>query len=176
MRREIRNTSERNSFTRMCIGEAMISLLEGTTLEKLTVSEIARKAGISRMTYYHYYATKTAALQDYLGEMISRYLQENKTHHAQERFREYEHILFSLQFFDQYAQFFLTMNKAGLHSILIDAVNRFMVEHIPQRDPNAKYELFYYAGALLNTFLKWEEEGKRISAEELARIICRYKK
>lgn len=169
-----KNASERNCFTRMCIGEAIVSLLQGETLEKITVSEIAKKAGISRMTYYHYYDSKTAALEDYLGELIARYLEENRANHAEEPFHEYEHVLFSLQFFDQYAPFFLTMNRAGLYSIMIEAVNSFMVEQIPKPYPNAEYELFYYAGALLNSFIRWEEEGKKISAQELARIVCRF--
>ena len=35
------------------------------------------------------------------------------------------------------------------------------------------YELYAYAGGLLNSFLKWEENGKRESARNVAEMIYR---
>ena len=35
------------------------------------------------------------------------------------------------------------------------------------------YELYAYAGGLLNSFLKWEENGKRESAHSVALMIYR---
>ena len=58
MFRKIKNTSKRSQFTRMCIGEAIVSLIQTKEYEKITVSDIAKKAGVSRMTYYHYYDSK----------------------------------------------------------------------------------------------------------------------
>lgn len=65
------------------------------------------------------------------------------------------------------------MKEAGLYSIMIEAINRFMEEQIPQTYPHSEYGLFYYAGALLNIFIKWEADNHRLSAEEAAQIICR---
>ena len=167
-------SSEKSKFTRMCIGEALLSLMQDTPPDKITISDIAQKAGLSRMTYYRYYTSKTDALQDYLEEMIADYLLAQQNRPPQERFHDYTHILFSLEFFDRHAGFFLTMKRAGLYSIMIDAINRFMEKQLPPRYPNSEYELFYYAGALLNIFIKWEEDGKRLTAEEVAAIICQF--
>lgn len=171
---KIRNASKRNQFTRMCIGEAIVQLMQNKELEKIKVLEIAWKAGISRMTYYHYYDSKIAALQDYLNEVITLYLEEHRKRYTQESFHQYSHILFSLEFFDKYALFFTTMAKAGFYSIMIDAINKFMKEHIPSSYTNSDYELFYYAGGLLNIFIKWEEDGKKVSAEDISKNIYRF--
>ena len=40
--------------------------------------------------------------------------------------------------------------------------------------PRSVYRLYYYSGALLNTFLKWEENGKQESTEEIAEIIASF--
>lgn len=158
----------------MCIGEAIVSLMQDKPLEKITVGNIAKRAGISRMTYYRYYGSQAEALEDYLEEMICEYLRENRKRPPRETFNSYSHILFSLEFFDQYAEFFLTMARAGLYSIMIQAINRFMMEQIPTRYPNSEYTLVYYAGALLNIFIKWEEDGRRVGAGELAEIISKF--
>ncbi len=84
---------------------------------------------------------------------------------------QYEHILYSLEFFDRYAAFFLILYKKNLYSIMINGVNQFMEEHIQTRKKLSVYELYSYAGGLLNTFLKWEAGGKKESAEEIARGI-----
>lgn len=168
------NKTKRNRFTRMCIGEAIIDLMKTMEYDKIKVLDIAKRSGISRMTFYHYYESKLAALTDYLNEIILHYLRESRKTPNVGKFQEYEHILFSLNFYDQYANYFLVMKGAGLYSVLINGINEFMTARFSSRFKNSIYGLYYYAGALLNTFLKWEEGGKREPAEEIAKIICRY--
>lgn len=67
--------TKRNRFTRMCIGEAVLALMEGIEFEKIKISDVVKKAGISRMTFYHYYYSNAEALKDYLDEIIMEYLQ-----------------------------------------------------------------------------------------------------
>lgn len=170
----IQNKTKRNRFTRMCIGEAVIDLMKNTDYEKVKISDIARRSGISRMTFYHYYDSKLAALTDYLNEIILHYLRESRKNPDAGRFQEYKHILFSLNFFDQYADYFLVMKQAGLYSVLINGINEFMTSRFTSGFKSSLYGLYYYAGALLNTFLKWEEDGKQEPADKIADIICRY--
>lgn len=168
------NKTKRNRFTRMCIGQAIIDLMKTTEYKKIKVLDIAKRSGISRMTFYHYYDSKLTALTDYLNEIILHYLRESRKVKNIGKFQEYEHILFSLNFFDQYTEFFMVLKDAGLYSVLINGINEFMTAHFASQFKNSIYGLYYYAGALLNTFLKWEEGGKREPAEEIAQIICRY--
>ena len=73
---DVNKKTQRNRFTRMCIGEAIVELMKRDSLDKITVSQIAKKAGISRMTYYHYYDSKVNAIEDYLREIIIQYLEK----------------------------------------------------------------------------------------------------
>ncbi len=50
-----RKTSE---FLRTCIFEALMLLLDQKKYEDITISELAEKAGVSRMTYYRTYENK----------------------------------------------------------------------------------------------------------------------
>ena len=123
------NKTERNRFTRMCIGEAFISLMQQKEYKSIKISDIVERAGISRMTYYNYYHSKTDILEDYLQELVSDYIRSaNEEEHKNKigGFQDYEHILHALNFFDQYANFFLTLIHAGLYSVIIDAVDLFM--------------------------------------------------
>lgn len=166
--------TERSRFTRMCIGESIIELMSANGLDGLSVSAIAKKAGVSRMTFYYYYTDITDALTDYMKEIIASYLEARKNTPGLGNFQKYSHLVFSLKFFDQYENFFLTMSKNHLHSILMDGINAFMISYLPKEESQSLYDIYFYAGGLLNTFLKWEENGKKETAEDVAKIISRH--
>lgn len=163
----------KTKFMRMCIAEAILALLETTDFAKLKISDIVRKAGVARMSFYKYYDSPYAALTDYLQIIISEYMQESPKEQERNTYLEYSHILYSLNFFDRYADFFLILSKNKLHSILLDGINGFMEENIRTAKQLSVYEMYSYAGGLLNTFLKWEEGGKQEAAEEVAQTIYR---
>lgn len=167
------NGSPKTLFTRMCIGEAIVALLkEGeNTLRSLKVSAVVLKAGVSRVTFYKYYGTLRAALQDYLHIVIAEYVQTDSSVHEWHDFLSYEHILSALRFFDRYRSFFLTMKRQGQYSLLIDSVNAFITEHIPISAAVSSYKRYAYAGSLLNCFMMWEENGKQDAAEDVAMTL-----
>lgn len=163
--------TEKTRFTRMCIAEAIIELLQKTPLKQLHVSDVVQKAGVSRMTFYKHYTSLEDALDDYLHGVIKDYMSAGPEGEEQTAFLSYEHILFSLRFFDRYRKFFLTMKRHGLYSMLIDSVNEFIAEHIPVSQSVSLYKRYSYAGGLLNCFLKWEESERKDSAEDIAMTI-----
>jgi AcrR family transcriptional regulator len=174
MNRLLSGKTKRTRFTRMCIGQSIIELMQDTEFLKIKVSSVARKAGVSRMTFYHYYDSIIDALNDYMKEIILEYLDICDRDSVPGHILEYPHLLFALRFFDQYASFFLTLADNGLHSIIIDAMNQFMIDRLKASRRYSIYELYYYAGGLLNVFLEWERCGKQQSAEEIAHIVVSY--
>lgn len=162
--------NEKSEFTRKCIGEAIIILLKNTEFSRLKISDIVKKAGVSRTTFYKYYTTPYSVLKDYLNLMVSEYILKGKNI-GQDSFFNYDHIIFSFNFFDQYAEFFLTLSNNKLHSVLLDGINEFMISHLKPDKSISMYKLYSYAGALLNSFLKWEENGKKEKVEDIARTL-----
>ena len=165
--------TEKTRFTRRCIGEAIIELMQLHPLRQLHISAVVHKAGVSRMTFYKHYVSIQAALEDYLYIIIEEYLQAGEQNETHNTFLSYEHILFSLRFFDRYRDFFLTMKQQGLYAVLVDSVNAFISEHIQISPTISVYTRCSYAGSLLNCFMMWEESGRNASAEDVAMTIHR---
>ena len=151
------NKDSKNTFTRMCIGEAVIRLLKDTDFDKIRITSVAKCAGVSRITFYKYYQSIHDALCDYLNIIIIEYLEECAKNPENGSFLDYSHILFALE--------------CGLHSILINSINNFMSEHFTNPKNYSEYRLYCYSGGLLNTFLKWEENGCDCDAGEIARTL-----
>lgn len=164
--------TDRNRFTRMCIGEAFIDLLRQKDYQEIHVSDIVLRAGTSRMTYYNYYHTKQEVLSDYLQEIVKEYIHETTVKKDIGTFHDYAHILHCLHFFDQYSDFILILVRANLYSIIIDAINDYMIKQVFPDYPGSIYELYYYSGALLNIYVCWICSEKKESAEEIAGIIA----
>ena len=163
--------NQKTKFTRACIGEAILALMETTEFAKLKVSDVVKKAGVARASFYKYYESLYDALTDYLQIIIGEYVEDHPEKQKRENYMERDHILYSLIFFDRYADCFLTLAKNGLHGIMLEGVNRVMEENVQTSKKLSVYELYSYAGGLLNTFLKWEQEGKKDSAEEVADML-----
>lgn len=168
-----KNFTKRNRFTRQCIGESMIALMQNKAYEEITISDIVKKAGVSRMTFYHYFQSKTDALNNYLHEIIECYLEECSRSIGITSFFDVTHVKHAFLYFDQYAEFFLTLARANLHSLMINAINDYMLRFVDPIYPRSAYELYYYGGALLNVFLNWEKDGKSESVDEIVNVICR---
>lgn len=164
----------KNRFTRMRIGETLIRLMEEMPFKKITMRKIAKTAGISHVTLYNYYDSKESILKNYLDEIISDYLIEKDKLPKNLNFQNYEHILFSLDYFDKYAPFFKVMYKANFHHILLESINSFMEKHLKTKVRKYSYGLYYYAGALLNTFLKWQLKDEHEPASEVASVIYKF--
>jgi AcrR family transcriptional regulator len=168
--------TERNSRTvptRMAIGNAILDTLEEKEFSDIKVTEVIRKAGVSRMSFYRYYENLYDALCDYLNIVVNGYMIEGGEMNDPDVFMRLEHIEFSLNYFDRYARYFLILNRSGLYTILIDAVNEYMMKNILPQKKLHMFELYAYAGGLLNAFLKWEEDGKKESAHNVAKMFWR---
>lgn len=169
------NYTERNRFTRMCIGQALITLLDEKEFGKIRVQEIADRAGVSRMTYYQYYHDKIEVLNDYLEDIISQYLKISQHRELVGEIGDYDHVLHALQYFDRHASFLQKLKEIGFYSLIVSKINAFVLEHIPKNQKRFVYEAYYYAGALLNVFMKWEEDGKKVPASDIAAMVTKSK-
>ena len=90
--------TQRNRFTRMCMGDALVNIMQQKAYDKISVSDIVKKAGVSRMTYYNYYETKDELVKDYIEEITSLYLEEEKNNLKEKNnIMDYVHILFLIK-------------------------------------------------------------------------------
>lgn len=161
----------RTAFTRKCIADAIIDLMQKERFHDIRISAVTRRAGVSRKTFYNYFNPLYDALTNYLQEIIAEYLTASNANPETGHFLEQSHIQFSLEFFDKYALFFTTLNHQNMHCLMLDGINQFMLDYFSHDVNHSPYEMYCYAGGLLNTFLKWEESEKSEPPETVARII-----
>lgn len=165
----MKDTKNYSVSAKVCLAEALIALMQHTTIDMIHIKDIAKKAGVSRMSYYRYFTSKEEMLSFYMKYIIEEYLSSVNT----ASFQSYQHILDSLNFFYDYRNFALCLHKAGLSFLLLDALNDYIEKQpgFQQKNPQFTYSLYYYAGALYNVYMQWILNGTKEKPEIIAKTI-----
>lgn len=164
----------RNQYVRMCIAKALIHLLENKDLEEITITTLAKAANVSRMTFYKYYTTKHDVLEDYMYELMNAYMEAASRRTDIGHFQEPKHISHCFHFFKEHGKEIMILVKANMYSVLIDTINDYMDQYVLPESQYSRYELYYYAGALCNTYIKWLEGGMTETPKEIATIVYKH--
>ena len=94
---------QQNAFNRQCISEALIRLMETKAYDDITVTEICRMAGVSRMTYYRNYSSKREIFSDYMKMIVDEFVRVQRAKDL--KVRSYEMILAGFLYFCNYERF-----------------------------------------------------------------------
>ena len=77
------NNVELNNLTKECIVTAVLLLMDVMPYNKITITDICKKAGVSRNAFYRNYPKKDAIMRYYLFKITEDYrksLRVNRTH------------------------------------------------------------------------------------------------
>lgn len=162
-----------NLLSRECLVTALMQLLKEKSLSAISVSELTKKAGVSRMTYYRNYQSKEEIFISYLADVVDLYREDEKKHPVSENYYDMSNLIRCFSYFQAYRDFLDSLFQSGLGYHFWEAISGYVLENWQRPEDTIQnyYELQAFSGALLVTFLSWETKGSRESPEELARIL-----
>lgn len=162
---------QNSSLIKNCIFTALMMLMETKDFEDITITEIAKKAGVSRMTYYRTYSSKEDILIQYFDEMSEKLIHAIK---EQPELTPYDIYVAFFTFFKENTSLVENIVKANLLQLVLDHFIQFS-EYLFQNiikpdihDMEIKYRIHYHMGGLLSLTHCWLENGKKESPEEMA--------
>jgi len=153
----------------------LLRLMRKVPYENIKVTDIVREAGVSRMTYYRHFKTKSdvlASLIDYIIQSVNPVCHENRRNGDWYRF-----WLALFDYADRYASALNTIMEAGQQNVILECLNRSAFPHLQKEESKENsYRLYFLSGAIYNVFLEWLRSPKRESPEEMASICCSFMK
>ncbi len=161
----VRYSNEQSKrITRECIEGALIQLLEQKEMEKISISEIVKRAGVSRTAFYSHYQTKEDVLKSALGEVIDQIILLTP---GNPRDEGYWLPLFTET--KKYIHPFSLLLKAGLgDQILSEITARVLAETAD--DKLSHYTEILWLGAIYNVLVAWVRSGAQEPPEEMATL------
>lgn len=163
--------NESNRLAKECIVTALIELMKVKDYHAISITDITKKAGVSRMAYYRNYTSKEDILNKYMDEVGISIHEKISKMNTREEILDYYRALFEQ--LGDYRDIGITAYRAHLGELILENINKNMaVTFPPQGGAKGKYRHLYLAGAFYNVFIEWLKTGRRESCEEMARICC----
>ena len=165
--------NQSNRFAKQCLAEALIRLMDERELDGISVTDICKEAGFSRMAYYRNFQSKRDILGQYMFLLADGFRTEALRKYPNHSSRSYEIILFGLEYFKRYQVFARRLIQANLTSILQDGMNYYFETYLAGETANLDrhYAMYYYSGALVNVYTLWIARDLAEPPEQVARII-----
>lgn len=152
------------------IVDAYLDLLKDRESEAIPVTEIAQKAGVSRMTFYRKFSSKRDVVDFYLGGIMHWEVAWDPEKNAEWSIWDLEYGIRFFRVMQKYRETILLLVKRGYATLLlrvINLTNECNAGDMPQSSID-RYDLYFLAGAGFNAMLIWLMDGCKETPEEMA--------
>ena len=159
------SNKESNRLTKECLQIALMKLMAEKPFEQISVTEITKRAGVSRTAYYRNYSTKEEILEEACREI----LEEDRR--SLERFKG--------DWKNWYLYFFNYMrrhaDKVQAALVVKNPITSYDIlnEMYPQDSKFGYYANIARQGAFYAILFDWIEHGMKESDEEMASICMK---
>jgi len=179
MLKQSKNTGQ-TIYLKMCLRDSYFSLLKEKNTEDISVSEIAKLAGLSRTSFYRHYQTKDDIVRLYIDDSLQDFLEQLRTNPITDS-QVQTTTLFS--YFRSNKSLIEILIKQGLFHLFFLPFSHFLQESnlVIDSQPNISEESlqYYYQytnGGILNLIESWMRGGMKESDEEMALVFKQIKK
>lgn len=158
-------------YTRHYIVQALFKLMDEYEFEKISVTDVAAKAGVGRATFYRYFKRKEDVLVFYMERSARDFVFSRRFYpRCREDYLKIVTDVFKI-FKENRAQFKL-IRRARLEYIYLDFLNKSFAQMFSDEYPHMNdYTPYLYSGMLFNVSMKWLDSDCLEPVETLADII-----
>ena len=169
-------TQKRKTTTKSDLKEALTRLLREKDFEAISVSDIAREAGVNRGTFYLHYVDKFDMMDKLIDEILQNILTLLKEEALPGIVKIFEYLKEDFDFIHA-----MTLNRFNytsklVHDFLLELTRQIgpikeniaMVYPLPE---DYAQEVFIYSNSAI--FFHWIQKGGVESPEEIAKIFFR---
>lgn len=150
------------------ITDAMFELLKTKELSQITVTELIRKAGVCRASFYRNFYLTEDVIRQYgtaMYEEINRKIPLDRT-------GIYEHIRAVNTYLFAERERLVLIERRRLYHLLEESVVRQCVFQLQRLNVwESRYQVAFYAGAVTQLLRAWIRNNFEESPEEISRII-----
>lgn len=164
--------SKQSVITQESLIGALDRLLKEKPFENISISELTKVAGISRMTFYRHYHNQLDVLAVQLEELLTEFNQAMVYHNNA------QYILDMVHFFQTHSEFIKLLLRANQEDLLYQKViivmgklskqNKFIHDLTEQE---FHYYVSYHTAGLMNVIVDWIRHDQPESAERLAAFL-----
>lgn len=167
-----KSNREAKSLTRQYIKTALLYLMKETTYDKITVTAIINRAGVSRAGFYRNYSSKEEVLEDISASVYKKlteyYMQELENNNLYQR---YVMLFRKLRENAEWFQLVLMLNS---HQNYIFNTAAYVEQYLNPQSPEEHYRYIAVVHAQRAIIIDWFSNGMKESPEKIAKIFTEF--
>ena len=164
-----------NLIVRESIFSALMQLMSNRAFDDITVTEITKRAGVSRMGYYRNFDDKKDILVAHLDELFEQYW--GQIHDKPQN--DFQAACLYFDYFRENRVFLMNLLDAGLtqmiferHDFYLQTIFKDLYNDVIIDSKAEKYVIGFLSGGLLKVLIAWARDGMTESNEVMAEIVC----
>lgn len=162
------NNEQSNKITRECIQEALIILLSKKAYDKITVTDIVKKAGVSRTAYYRNYKSKNDVLEYYVNEIIGSIYTSMKKFDYNTREYDFWFTMFNNLIY--YTDKLRLLFSNGFREKIEDGIYLMIISEYKTVTDNDRYIEKFWSGAVCSVIKQWIDDKMNKTPQKMAKI------
>ena len=154
------------AYVKGYITDSLLSLIKTSTLDKITITDIIKKAGVSRISFYRNFSSKENILEQYLTKITDSFLESSNISFKKNNLETYFITLFT--HLAEYKDFAYNLYKSNCLYLIEDQFRRIFYLRNSEYDD---YKKEFYIGGLFNIYRYWLINGSKEAPEELSKKL-----
>ena len=174
MEKDMRRKDTTHEMMMGYMAGALLELMLEKDYTKISIGEIAKKAGVDRSSYYRHFKSKEDIIS-FFFDMVLKESLEGYTNLSSIDFTLYIHSIYTAFF--NYRKEILLIHYANLSFLLLDVLSkRFQFSELAKDFPLSKqYELSYIIGGIYNNLIFWMSRDMKETPDELTEISLQFR-
>ena len=160
------NNAESNKLTRECLTTALIQLMKEKPIDRITITELVKRSGVSRTAFYRNYSSKEEILESARGEITN--LTNEFLTKPELKENTYQWFLECFNIVRENAEIIRTIIDANLSGGRFWENGSMLESLYPSGDRLKRYRNHAMAAAFQRVLCLWVEDGMVEPMEEMA--------
>ena len=163
-----------NARVKRSVEDAFFFLLKEKSFSEITVTDLVKRSGVARTSYYHNFNSKEDIIREYIRRLREEF--DLALGHSTKNFGNtltVPHLTMHLSCYLKEQHNVLLLYDNGFGTLMLEETNRYTEELLGDMPHNSidRYQLYFISGAIFNTMVQWMKTGARESPNEMARML-----
>lgn len=151
------------------IMDATIQLFSSDRFQDITVTDICKKAGVARVTFYKYYHSVDDVLTTIFEEtFIANYKKLSNPQSLENTTVLLTFLLESIYFSPAFVNNLVNCNMSYILLNVFDIIAKILLSYQNLNPEILKLQRLFIAGGIYNVFIEWIRDDSKTSIQELA--------
>ncbi len=162
--------AQSNKLTRECLTTALVYLMGEKAFDKITITELVKRSGVSRTAFYRNYTTKEDIIKEIAADVKQAIAEQLNRPEYETNLRKWYADCFQIVADNE--KTINMLKKAGLSIYMLFDGGSIVDDLIPSKTWMGHYCKRAAEAAIGTTLTEWFESGMKESPEDMADLCC----